>query len=91
MSAAEPLRAAAARLVQLTGTRAGGFVLTREEAAGKMGCSCWPARARHRGHSGHGLRADAPYGPYDMLHACPMLSPWRARWPRVSRCPRTVS
>ena len=24
-----------ARLVQLTGTRAGGFVLTREEAAGK--------------------------------------------------------
>ena len=25
----------AARLVQLTGTRAGGFVLTRQEAAGK--------------------------------------------------------
>jgi hypothetical protein len=27
----------AARLVQLTGTRAGGFVLTRQEAAGKWG------------------------------------------------------
>jgi hypothetical protein len=26
----------AARLVQLTGTRAGGFVLTREEGAGKL-------------------------------------------------------
>jgi hypothetical protein len=26
-----------ARLVQLTGTRAGGFVLTRQEAAGKWG------------------------------------------------------
>jgi len=29
----------AARLVELAGTRAGGFVLTRQEAAGKMGCS----------------------------------------------------
>jgi hypothetical protein len=27
----------AARLVQLAGTRAGGFVLTRQEAAGKWG------------------------------------------------------
>jgi hypothetical protein len=27
----------AARLVQLTGTRPGGFVLTREKAAGKWG------------------------------------------------------
>jgi hypothetical protein len=28
---------AVARLVQLAGTRAGGFVLTRQEAAGKWG------------------------------------------------------
>jgi hypothetical protein len=31
----------AARLVQLTGTRAGGFVLTREEAAGKWGAATY--------------------------------------------------
>jgi len=31
----------AARLVQLTGTRAGGFVLTRQEAAGKWGAATY--------------------------------------------------
>jgi hypothetical protein len=30
-----------ARLVQLTGTRAGGFVLTRQEAAGKWGAATY--------------------------------------------------
>jgi hypothetical protein len=31
----------AARLVQLTGTRAGGFVLTRQEPAGKWGAATY--------------------------------------------------
>jgi hypothetical protein len=31
----------ASRLVQLAGTRAGGFVLTREEAAGKWGAATY--------------------------------------------------
>jgi hypothetical protein len=31
----------AARLVQLTGTRAGGFVLTRQEPAGKWGVATY--------------------------------------------------
>jgi hypothetical protein len=37
----------AARLAQLTGTRAGGFVLTRQEAAGKwcVAIAAWGARA----------------------------------------------
>jgi hypothetical protein len=49
---AEPVRAlvdpqgrgrqyVAARLGQLAGTRAGGFVLTREEAAGKWGAATY--------------------------------------------------
>jgi hypothetical protein len=33
--------AVAARLVQLTGTRAGGFVLTRQEPAGKWGAATY--------------------------------------------------
>jgi hypothetical protein len=54
---AEPVRASldpqghgrqyiAARLMQLTGTRAGGYVLTRQEAAGKWGASTYSLRRR---------------------------------------------
>jgi hypothetical protein len=68
---AEPVRAlvdpqgrgrqhVAARLSQLAGTRAGGFILTREEAAGKWGAATYSlARTDrgmgtgHRGHRGH--------------------------------------
>ena len=37
-----------ARLVQLAGTRAGGFVLTRQEGAGKWGFDTY-SLVRHRG------------------------------------------
>ena len=54
---AEPVRASldpqrhgrqyiAARLMQLTGTRAGGYVLTRQEAAGKWGASTYSLRRK---------------------------------------------
>ena len=44
----------AARLMQLTGTRAGGFVLTRQEAAGKWGASTYSIGQReHKGHREH--------------------------------------
>jgi hypothetical protein len=45
----------AARLVQLTGTRAGGFVLTREEAAGKWGQRPTRWSARDRGNERQGV------------------------------------
>jgi len=63
---AEPVRAlvdrqgrgrqfVAARLVQFTGTRAGGFVLTRQEAAGKWGATTY-SLVRTQSIP-HGLRA----------------------------------
>jgi len=63
----------AARLVQLAGTRAGGFVLTRQEAAGKWGTgtyslACTAKAAQSQRSIGiigtTGIGPDAPYDPY---------------------------
>jgi hypothetical protein len=54
----------AVRLVQLAGTRAGGFVLTREKPAGRWGAATYSLVRTGLGIGGHrGHPSDAPTGP----------------------------
>jgi hypothetical protein len=76
----------AARLIELAGTRAGGFVLTRQEARpenGKGDLRRGPHCEGGTGHRGTGIIASIGIGP--MPPTVPMLSPLAKTTPSLVR------